>query len=313
MALALRFLGLPQVAMAQETPAEDAATAPDFGLSGAYLAARVAESDNDFRAAAGWYDAARAADPGNPVLVEGALYSRLMLGNFDQAKELALALGDKAADNQLAGFALTAADALAEDYPALIKAGADGRKVGPVLDELVMAWAKVGNGQMSEALADFDAVVRAARNGKRWASITRRWRWPLRVILRAQRRSCRARPMAPVNLNRRGIIALAQILVQLERNADAVALLDRAFGTEPEPTVDALRARLQAGEPVPFDMIPSAKAGIAEVFYTVGSLAGGRVRCGLCASAQPDRQCAGPGQFRSDPADRPRAGRSAPV
>ena len=269
-ALALALLGgLPQGAGAQDAPAE--VIAPGLGLSGAYLAARVAENDNDFRASAGWYDAALAADPGNPVLVEGALYSRLALGNFDQAHELALALGDKAKDNQLAGFAFIAFDALAEDYPALIKAGADGRKVGPVLDELIVAWAKVGDGKMSEALTDFDSVA-----GMRGMEGVGLYHKAMALAVAGDFEGAEAilsgKANGPVTLNRRGILALAQILSQLERNPDAVAMLDKAFGTEPEPTIDALRARLQAGEPVPFDQIPSARAGMAEVFYTVGSL-----------------------------------------
>ena len=64
---------------------------------------------------------------------------------------------------------------------------------------------------------------------------------------------------------RRGAIAHAQILSQLERNPDALALLEQAFGTEPDPQISALRARLQAGEPVPFDLIRNAQDGIAEV------------------------------------------------
>ncbi len=75
-----------------------------------------------------------------------------------------------------------------------------------------------------------------------------------------------------MNLNRRGVVAHAQILSQLERNADALALLDKAFGADPEPALDTLRARLQAGEPVPFDLVGDAKDGLAEAFFTIATL-----------------------------------------
>ncbi|TAG26097.1 MAG: hypothetical protein EAZ40_04985, partial [Rhodobacterales bacterium] len=52
------------------------------GDAGAYLAARVAESQNDFRAAAGWYGKAILADSGNLRLLEGALLSELGNGDF---------------------------------------------------------------------------------------------------------------------------------------------------------------------------------------------------------------------------------------
>jgi tetratricopeptide (TPR) repeat protein len=270
MALAVSLLALPQGAWAQDEPAIEASE-PGSGFSGAYLAARVAESDSDFRAAAGWYDAALTADPGNLKLVEGVLYAQLALGNYDRAVEMAQILGDAAKDNQLAGFAFVTSEALAEDYPALIAAYGEGRKVGPVLDELISAWSKVGAGKMADALADFDAVA-----DMRGMESLGRYHKAMALAVAGDFEGAEAilsgKANGPVTLNRRGIIAMAQILSQLERNADALAMLDKAFGPEAEPTIDALRARLTAGEPIPFDQIPSAKAGIAEVFYSVGAL-----------------------------------------
>jgi len=264
MALALALLAMPQGVSAQDTP-------PASGFSGAYLAARVAESDSDFRAAAGWYDTALATDPGNLRLMEGVLYSRLALGNYDQALTMAQALGDTAKDNQLAGFAFVTSEALTEDYPALIKAAEEGRKVGPVLDELIVAWAKVGTGKMSDALADFDAVAEM-RGMERLGRYHKGMALAVAGDFEGAEAILSGKANGPVTLNRRGIIALVQILSQLERNTDALDILDKAFGPGAEPAIDALRARLTAGEPLPFDQIPSAKAGIAEVFYSVGAL-----------------------------------------
>lgn len=265
-----------------EAPAETSAGVPEVsaetvvlpadGLSGAYLAARVAESESNFREAARWYGAAMEADPGNLALVEGALYAALALGDFDPAKVLAdrLSSGPKE-EVQLAGFAHDAAEAAAEDWPALIKAKAEGRKVGPVLDELVLAWARFGDGKMSEALKDFDAV--AAMRGMEAVGLYHK---ALALAAAGDFEGADAilsgSAEGRINLNRRGVVAHVQILSQLERNDDALALLDQAFGTEPEPMLDGLRARLKAGEPLPFDMVPGAKAGIAEVFFTVGTL-----------------------------------------
>jgi len=74
---------------------------------------------------------------------------------------------------------------------------------------------------------------------------------------------------------RRGVFAHAQILSQLERNADALALLEKTFGTAPDPVVDAVRHRLQAGEPIPFDTVRSARDGMAEVFFTISTALNG--------------------------------------
>lgn len=280
MALAVSLAaGLPYRGGAQEAPADGSAPeiavevveAAGQGDAGAYLSARVAEANSDFRAAAAWYERALASDSTNIVLIEGALYAQLALGDFDKALQLATALGDGAKDNQLAAFAFNATEAKAEDYAALVKASAAGRKLGPVLDELVLAWATLGEGRMSEALKEFDAV-----SSMRGMEAVGLYHKALALAQAGDFEGAEAilsgQTAGPINLNRRGVIARVQILSQLERNTDALALLDSAFGTQSEPMLNALRARLKAGEPVPFDMIPSARAGMAEVFFTIGTL-----------------------------------------
>ena len=267
--------GLPRWALA-ETAADPEVTAGVVVYdgpadAGSYLAARVAEASSDFRAAAAWYERALVTDPANQALIEGELYAQLALGDFGKAATLATALGDKAKDNQLAALAFDAAEAFAEDYPALIKAAADGRKVGPILDDLVLAWAKVGDGKMAEAIKDFDAVSET-----RGMEAVGLYHKAMALAVAGDFEGAEAilsgKAAGPINLNRRGVIAYVQILSQLERNPDALELLDKTFGTEAEPTLDVLRTRLKAGEPLAFDLIPNAKAGIAEAFFTIGTL-----------------------------------------
>ena len=267
--------GLPRWAVA-ETAADPEVTAGVVVYdgpadAGSYLAARVAEASSDFRAAAAWYERALVTDPANQALIEGELYAQLALGDFGKAATLATALGDKAKDNQLAALAFDAAEAFAEDYPALIKAAADGRKVGPILDDLVLAWAKVGDGKMAEAIKDFDAVSET-----RGMEAVGLYHKAMALAVAGDFEGAEAilsgKAAGPINLNRRGVIAYVQILSQLERNPDALELLDKTFGTEAEPTLDVLRTRLKAGEPLAFDLIPNAKAGIAEAFFTIGTL-----------------------------------------
>ena len=129
--------------------------------SGAYLAARVAETENDFRAAAGWYGKAIIADEGNAQLLEGAILAEVGIGDFALAIDAAkLRKGLEGDASQLAELVLFADEAKREDYAAII-AGAEGpRDMGDLANSLVTVWAKVGEGKMSEALADFDAVTK---------------------------------------------------------------------------------------------------------------------------------------------------------
>ncbi len=124
---------------------------------------------------------------------------------------------------------------------------------------------------MADAVKEFDAV--AATRGMEAVGLYHK---ALALALAGDFEGADAilsgREAGPLNLNRRGVMAHVQILSQLERNPDAVALLDRAFGQETEPAVNTLRARLQAGEPVPFDVVTDAKTGLAEAFFTLGTL-----------------------------------------
>lgn len=69
---------------------------------------------------------------------------------------------------------------------------------------------------------------------------------------------------------RRGTMAWAQVLSQLERNDEAVAAIDEVFGTDMDPEIAELRGQLAAGERLPFSIIKGARDGVSEVFYSLG-------------------------------------------
>ncbi len=127
---------------------------------------------------------------------------------------------------------------------------------------------------MSEALADFDTIAQT-RGMEAFGLFHKALALALAGDFEGADLILSGQAEGPLNLNRRGVMAHVQILSQLERNADALALLDRAFGTEPDPGIDALRERLRAGEPVPFDSVTSARDGIAEVYFSIATLLNG--------------------------------------
>ena len=245
------------------------------GDTGAYLAARIAESENDFAAAADWYGRALLADPKNTRLLEGAVLAELGIGDFpraiDTAKRLKALGGEK---SQLAEYALLADEAQREDYAALLAGAKDGRDLGQLVDDLVVAWAKVGDGKMSEALAAFDAVAKT-KGLEAFGFYHKALALASVGDFEGADAILSGKTAGPIYVMRRGVFAHAQILSQLERNADALALLDRSFGQGPDPMVDAVRARLKAGEPIPFDTVKTARDGIAEVFFSVSTALNG--------------------------------------
>ncbi len=243
--------------------------------SGAYLAARIAETENDFRAAAGWYAKAIIADSQNPQLLDGAILAAIGVGDLALAAEAAkLRKGLDVDTSQLADFAILADEAKREDYAALVAGATDGRDIGDLANALVTAWAKVGEGNMSEALEDFDAVTRK-KGFEAFGYFHKALALASVGDFEGADEILSGKAAGPIYVMRRGVFAHAQILSQLERNADAIALLDRSFGTAPDPIVDAVRHRLQAGEPLPFDTVTSARDGIAEVFYSISTALNG--------------------------------------
>lgn len=261
-------LGLP--AIAQDAPAPPASSAA-MADAGAYLAAQTAAIHRDYRAALALHVRALLADPQNPTLIEGAMISAVSLGDLERAVSFAANLP---ATNQTAQMVRLADEAAREDFAALLKGFAEGRQLGLVIDGLVSAWAELGRGEMSAALANFDKV--AGTQGLESFGLYHKALALAQVgDLEGAEKILSGEAAGPLRMLRRGVIAHAQILSQLERNADAVKLLAEGFPPGEDPGADALRAQLEAGETVPFDVARSPKDGIAEVFYTLATALSG--------------------------------------
>lgn len=139
-----------------------------------------------------------------------------------------------------------------------------------LIGDLVRAWAQVGQGQMSEAIKGFDKVM--AVQG---AAPFGRYHKALALASVGDFEGADAlfqgEPGTEMRLTRRGVQAHAQILSQLERRDDALKMLDEALKGEVDPVLDGLRARIAAGEAIPFDTIANPTDGIAEVYYNFAS------------------------------------------
>ncbi|NEY90883.1 tetratricopeptide repeat protein [Tabrizicola oligotrophica] len=257
---------------AQETGAAPVAE-EEVGVAGAFLAARAAASHADYAAAAEWYARALLAEPTNPGFLEGAVMANIGLGEFTPAANMARALHDQGVDTQISYLALLIASLQAEDYAGVIERSTDGVEKGALLDTLVTAWAQAGLGRMSEATETFDKLTRSPEMAAfglyhKALALASAGDFEGADAIFADERAGALREM------RRGVLAHVRVLSQLERNADALKLLDDSFTGEPDFELDQLRHRLAAGEPVPFDMVTTAKDGMAEVFYTLAMALG---------------------------------------
>lgn len=250
-----------------ERPGDDAADVD----AGAYLAARNAEAHGDFRAAAGWFDAALARDPANVLLLDGSILAHLDLGEIAAAAAKAAHRVEAGTPSQVADFALIAQAAASDDSEGVISLLEAGHSIGPLFDKLARAWAEFGRGRMSEALTGFDAVAKT-RGFEAFGLYHKALALALAGDFEEAERILSGSAGTPIKLDRRGIIARVEILSQLERGQDARDLIDAAFGTRPDPLADALRARLASGKPMTFDVVRSAREGLGEVFHSLALL-----------------------------------------
>lgn len=242
--------------------------------AGPYLAARVASAHNDYREAASYYTQALARDPTNPLLLESAILSQVGLGEIERAVPVATALLAGGRESQVADLVLLVDLAKRGEFePALERLGA-GTTVGPLVEGLFRAWAELGRGRMSEAQMAFDEV--AAVQGLELFGLYHK---ALALASVGDFEGADAilsgDAAGPLRLTRRGVIAHAEVLSQLERNPAAIALIDETFGDEPDPTLEAMRARLEAGEMLPFATVTTPADGMAEMFHSLaGALSG---------------------------------------
>ncbi len=197
------------------------------------------------------------------------------MGDFDGAIAIAPRLLQINSASPSANLTLLVDQAKRGAFEDLLKDQEAGRSINPALDGLATAWAQLGAGRMSDALATFDKI--ANMQGMRPFALYHK---ALAQASVGDFEGADAILADNLRVNRRGVIARAEILSQLERNEDAIALLDREFGTEPEPMLDGLRARLKAGETLPFDIVRTPTEGIAEVFFSIAGALNGEVADG---------------------------------
>lgn len=240
------------------------------GVAGPYLAAQAASKRSDYAAAATYFTQALAHDPGNTGLMEVAALSDVALGDFDTALPLAKEMVADGMTSPTANIVVLTDQLKRGAYDEALAGIAAGKGLGPLVDGLVGAWALVGEGKMSDALAAFDKL--GANPGLQAFALYHKALAMASVGDFEGAEKIFAGNNGPaMNLSRRGVIAEAEVLSQLDRNPDALKLLETSFGPEADPVIDVLRQRLKDGQTLPFDVVRNAADGLSEVFFSVAA------------------------------------------
>lgn len=239
-------------------------------VAGPYLAARSAAMQSDFEQAASYFTQALTRDPGNVDLMESAVVAHLALGRLDRALPIATGMQAAGESSQVAQLVLTADRIIKGDFAALLENGGDGQRIGPLVDGLVEAWALIGTGEVNEGLKRLDEI--AAQPGLRAFALFHKamalasvgdFEGADRIFSEDSTRS--------VLQTRRGVLARVEILSQLDREDEALELIQAMFSGATDPEIDRVISALSDEEPIPFSHVTSVRDGFAEVFFSVAA------------------------------------------
>ena len=244
------------------------------GTAGPYLAARAALAEYDFAPATRFLAQLMAQDPDNPLVLENAVVAHLSLGDLDGALGPAQRLEALGQTSQPARLAIIVNLLLAEDHAAALEELRDGHGVGPLLDPLLRGWTQLARGRMSDALAEFETLTHIPG-----MEVFGHYHTALALAhvgdAEGAEHILSGAAAGPMQVGRRGLLARLQILSQLDQSAEALEMLQTAFGEDPDPEITALAAALAAGGALPFDIVTTPQDGMAEVFHDIaGALQG---------------------------------------
>ncbi|WP_245155629.1 tetratricopeptide repeat protein [Paracoccus ravus] len=290
--IAAPAIGAPVLAQNTTTgpanPANPVPAAPAIrGLAGPYLAARQAAIGNDYSSAANYYLQAMAQDDTDPFLQDSALVSLISAGNMERAAALSSTMSEQGRATELAKLMQRTELARTERWQDLIGdidresgRGATpndpGAAANMLLDRLMRAWALLGAGNARQALTAFEDLgkIRGARPMVNY-------HLALAKAVVGDYEGAEALLADPeTGSHLMGVTARAQILSQLERNADAVAMLEATPGFAEEPQLVAMRDRLKQGQTLPFDSVRNPADGVAQAYLTFAGV--------LATAEEPD-------------------------
>lgn len=237
--------------------------------AGAYLAARQAGKVADFEHAARYYTGALRRDPTHPALLENALTANFSLAEFETAAEIADAMLALGINRQLPNIILATKAVSSGQWADIFTALEKDQRIGPVVDGLAQGWAHMALGEIDKAMASFDEV--SETSGLRSFGVYHKALALASVgnYDEAIRIFDLTTASGGLRHNRRSAMAHAQILSQLDRRDDAVALLDAIFGETLDPRLQDLRDRITTGGDVPYNIVTNPTEGMGEIYLAV--------------------------------------------
>jgi len=247
------------------------------GFVSAFLTGRVAVASDDFVRMAQSYDTALQADPENETFRELAMQGWVLSGQFERAATLAAQAAATGEMTQIAAVILQADEFRRSAYASVIEGLQEERLSGPLTDAMGVAWAELGKGSMSEAIAAFDAAISQRAELAPFARYHKALAHAFVGDMERAADILAGDSDTAVTLSRRGVLTHMTILSQLGRFDEALALGETIFGGTPDDDVALVIDALRDEQPVSFTTVTSARDGMAEVYFSLaGALVGER-------------------------------------
>ncbi len=172
MALPLSSLARAETAGATDKPAEEFQTDYPSTFSGAFLAARTAEVDRDFKNAIGLYKRALAFQPGDVDIRQRLMLALFMDGQFEEGVKYANELKSDPAVERVTAIARGLNAIRNREYNAAEKilTYKGPNDLDRLTNSLLIAWARFGAGKTKEAISMVEKL-----DGPAWYSIFKRY------------------------------------------------------------------------------------------------------------------------------------------
>ena len=255
---------LPAVAASPPSPAS---------LSGNYLAAIHARSQNDSFAAAKFMGEVLKGDPENPTIGQAALLLKLQDGKMADAMPLARQLQNQQPVHQMAALTLIAEAFKAGDFATARTRAAliEQQGLGGLLRPLLGAWAAAGLGETDAALLQMAPL-------EKHASFSPFYSYHSALIAALAQRPALAEQnfkklMADTDMrSARAAQAYGQFLETQNHYSQAAEIYRSAQNPQqPLPILAAAEARNRAKAPAQL-LVTNAVEGAAEALYGIGSV-----------------------------------------
>ncbi|MCA0276090.1 MAG: tetratricopeptide repeat protein [Proteobacteria bacterium] len=247
-------------------------------FSGAYLAARTAEADNDLDSAIAYYKRALAFDPEDAALQQSLMLALIAQGRFDESLPYAQMLKTVPDVERFSRLALGVDSIRKKDYQGAenwLKLALES-DLDRLITGIMTGWAKQGEGRSADALQFLDKL-----QGPEWYELFKTYHRAL--IAEAAGQKDKADEIFKATINNlgagsaapetwmRAAEAYAGFLARGGKKAEALAVLDKADEFAPgKLPISALREQINKGDKIA-PLVANPQDGAAEILLNLST------------------------------------------